>query len=45
MYGVETFASWAVLTNLTARAGSTWLETENLDTGMELLRRPEHSAA
>ena len=44
-YGVETFASWAVLTNLTARAGSTWLETENLDTGMELLRRPEHSGS
>jgi vitamin B12 transporter len=44
-YGVETFASWAVLTNLTARASYTWLHAENLDTGAELLRRPEHSGS
>ena len=44
-YGVETSVSWQVLTNLTARASYTWLEAENLDTGMELLRRPEHSAS
>jgi vitamin B12 transporter len=44
-YGVETFATWAVLTNLTVRAGYTWLQAENLDTGAELLHRPEHSGS
>ena len=44
-FGVETFVAWQVLTNLTARASYTWLNTENLDTGVELARRPEHSGS
>jgi vitamin B12 transporter len=44
-YGVETFVSWQVLTNLTARASYTWLKTEDLDTGTELIRRPENSGS
>ena len=42
---MENFAVWRVLTNLTARAGYTWLHSEDLDTGMELVRRPEHSGS
>ncbi len=30
---------------LTARAGATYLETEDRDTGLELLRRPRHAAS
>jgi vitamin B12 transporter len=44
-FGVETFVAWQVLTNLTARTGYTWLQTEDLDTGAELLRRPEHQVS
>ncbi len=44
-FGVETFAAWQLRTNLTARASYTWLQTEDLDTGAELLRRPEHSGS
>jgi vitamin B12 transporter len=44
-FGVETFATWQVLTNLTAHATYTWLDSENLDTGAELVRRPEHSGS
>jgi vitamin B12 transporter len=44
-FGVETFVAWQVLTNLTARAGYTWLDTEDLATGAALVRRPEHSGS
>jgi vitamin B12 transporter len=44
-FGVETFVTWELLTNLTARAGYTWLNTEDLDTGAELVRRPRNSAS
>ena len=44
-YGVETFAAWQALTNLTARASYTWLHTEDLTTGAELVRRPEHGGS
>lgn len=41
-FGVETFAAWTPLTNVTLRAAYTWLDTEDLKTGLRLLRRPEH---
>jgi vitamin B12 transporter len=41
-FGIETFASWMPLTNLTFRAAYTWLHTEDLTTDDQLLRRPEH---
>ena len=44
-FGVETFVAWQVLTNLTVRGSYTWLNTENLDTGAELARRPENSGS
>ena len=44
-FGVETFVAWQALTNLTARASYTWTDTENLSTGAELIRRPEHSGS
>ncbi len=44
-FGVESFVAWQVLTNLTARASYTWTDTENLTTGAELVRRPEHSGS
>ena len=44
-YGVETFVAWQVLTNLTARGSYTWLHTENLATGAQLVRRPEHAGS
>ena len=40
--GVETFATWSPLTNMTFRAAYTWLATEDLKTGLALQRRPEH---
>jgi vitamin B12 transporter len=40
--GLETFAGWSPLTNLTLRASYTWLDTEYLATGLQLERRPEH---
>lgn len=44
-FGVETIVTWQVLTNLIARGSYTWLHTEDLDTGAELIRRPEHSGS
>jgi len=44
-FGVETFVAWQVLTNLTARVSYTWLNSEDLATGSELLRRPEHNGS
>ena len=44
-FGVESFVAWQVLTNLAARASYTWTDTENLSTGAELIRRPEHSGS
>ena len=44
-FGVESFVAWQMLTNLTARASYTWTDTENLSTGAELVRRPEHSGS
>ena len=40
--GVETFATWTPLTNVTLRAAYTWLDTEDLKTGLALQRRPKH---
>ncbi len=44
-FGLETFAAWQILTNLTARASYTWLRAEDLDTGAALVRRPENSGS
>ena len=43
--GLENFAQFSPLTNLTLRATYTWLSTENLVTGAKLLRRPEQSGS
>jgi vitamin B12 transporter len=40
--GVETFASWSPLTNVTLRTAYTWLDAEDLSADMRLIRRPEH---
>lgn len=42
--GLETFASWTPLPDLSLRATYTWLTTENVATGNRLPRRPEHNA-
>jgi vitamin B12 transporter len=44
-FGLENFASWTPLTNLTVRAAYTWLDTKDLDTGAELIRRPQNSGS
>ncbi len=44
-FGLENFVSWTPLTNFTARAAYTWLDTEDLDTGAELVRRPQNSGS
>jgi vitamin B12 transporter len=44
-YGLENFVSWTPLTNFTARAAYTWLVTEDLGTGAELVRRPQNSGS
>ena len=44
-FGLENFASWTPLTNLTIRAAYTWLDTKDLDTGGDLVRRPQNSAS
>lgn len=44
-FGVETFAAWQVLSNLTVRGSYTWTGSEDLATGQELLRRPEHNGS
>ena len=44
--GVETFATWTALTNLTVRGAYTWLAVaEDRTTNQRLLRRPEHSGS
>ncbi|HEY6170536.1 MAG TPA: TonB-dependent receptor, partial [Verrucomicrobiae bacterium] len=43
--GLESFASWSPVTNLTLRAVHTWLDAEDRATGLRLDRRPEHSAS
>ena len=40
--GLETFATWTPRTNMTVRAAYTWLDTEDLKTGLPLQRRPAH---
>ena len=42
-FGLENFVSWTPLTNFTTRAAYTWLDTEDLGTGAELVRRPQNS--
>ncbi|MCX6895052.1 MAG: TonB-dependent receptor [Verrucomicrobia bacterium] len=44
-FGVENFATWTPVTNLTLRAAYTWQHTENRETGLTLDRRPEHSGS
>ena len=44
-FGVETFVAWQVLSNFTARGSYTWTDSEDLATGQELLRRPEHNGS
>src|SRR5665213_2555299 len=44
-FGLENFVSWTPLTNFTARAAYTWLDTEDLGTGAELVRRPQNSGS
>ena len=43
--GLENFVSWMPLTNLTIRAAYTWLDSKDLDTGSELVRRPQNSGS
>jgi vitamin B12 transporter len=43
--GVENFVSWTPATNFTVRAAYTWLDTKDLDTGAELVRRPQSSGS
>jgi len=44
--GVETFATWTALTNLTVRGAYTWLPVaEDRTSNQRLLRRPEHSGS
>jgi vitamin B12 transporter len=43
--GLENFVSWTPLTNFTARAAYTWLDTKDLDTGAELVRRPRNGGS
>ncbi|HTX21483.1 MAG TPA: TonB-dependent receptor [Candidatus Aquilonibacter sp.] len=44
-FGLENFASWTPLTNLTIRAAYTWLDAKDLDTGEDLVRRPQNSGS
>jgi vitamin B12 transporter len=41
--GIETYAVWTPLTNLTLRGSYTWLHADDKTTGERLIRRPEHS--
>ena len=43
--GLETFAVWTPLPDLSLRATYTWLTAENVATGNRLPRRPEHNAS
>ena len=45
MTGAETALTWTFRPGLFARAAWTWLDTEDLDTGLELLRRPRNRAS
>ncbi len=45
MTGVEASVRGALGRSLHLRAGYTWLDTEDLDTGLPLLRRPAHRAS
>lgn len=40
--GIENFVTWTPLTNLTFRASYTWLDAQDLGTGLQLTRRAEH---
>ena len=41
--GLEALATWRAAPGLDLRAGTTWTQTRNLDTGTELTRRPRLS--
>jgi vitamin B12 transporter len=43
--GLENFVSWTPVTNFTVRVAYTWLDTKDLDTGAELVRRPQSSGS
>ena len=43
--GLESFAAWTPLPDLSLRASYTWLTAENVATGNRLPRRPEHNAS
>ena len=45
VFGVETYATWQPLDSLTLRGSYTWMNTEDLDTGMDLIRRPANSGS
>jgi len=45
VFGVESFVTWQPLDSLTLRGSYTWMNTEDLDTGMELIRRPANSGS
>lgn len=45
MTGAELVLGASLSASTWARAAYTWLDTEDLDTGLPLLRRPEHRAA
>lgn len=42
-FGVESFAAWMPLTNLTLRGSYTWLDARDTANDQRLIRRPEHS--
>lgn len=41
--GIESFASWMPVTNLTLRGSYTWLDARDTVNDQRLIRRPEHS--
>jgi vitamin B12 transporter len=44
--GVETFATWVPITNLTFRGAYTWMpRAEDLDTNQRLIRRPKNTGS
>lgn len=43
-WGLETTAGWEFADGWSFRAGYTWMQTEDLATGLDLNRRPEHQA-
>ena len=42
-FGIESFATWTPLTNLTLRGSYTWLDARDTVNDQRLIRRPEHS--